>query len=59
MGVYLPLISKGLCPKYMNQFYKTIHQKPITQEKNGQEVLKLAQQKGNNEPVKGAQAHDQ
>lgn len=43
----------------MNQFYKTIHQKPITQEKNGQEVLKLAQQKGNNEPVKGAQAHDQ
>lgn len=43
----------------MNQFYKTIHEKIVTQEKNGQEVLKLAQHKGDSESVKGAQAHDQ
>ena len=42
----------------MNHFCETVYQKPITQEKNEQEILEQVQQKGANEPVKSPQASD-
>ena len=37
--IYQSHTHQWLCPEHMDHFYKTSHQRPITQEKNRQEIL--------------------